>query len=511
MKRLGPLLLLAAACGVIDRNNPADPGVGDSGVQLVASFPGPAGGVPVGLVEEVRYTVTAADLDSVTGTLNLVAAQAQALVTGVSAGTGRVFRVDAFDRDHIRTYSGIDTVDLAGAGPLTVRLDLVRLTGTVELSSLLPPEIASLEVAIVADGDTLRSTFEVQNAALNERITTVPTGSDVQVVLSGSDTEGQVRLRRTVLADVRAELVARVVLDVEAGAAQVTALFPDYLPAVAIDRFSDAAATFYRRSDRPSLPGPDKPIDFDRLFLFSGLGPNGEQVQFYHLDVQPADPAPVYLLVDRRGDPISGQLAIFDQIPGDSTYNDLRQVWEVQVTDRDFRANSITSLQAILDLELEPVATGRIWNCAMAPPGSQATHRYGAADVTSLQAGWYRDQIVRYFLFEGEGSSAQVAFESGEISAPLMYAFLDNDRDVTDGFAVGEPGATHNVFTRLPGQEGYAPLWVLRVLRLQVFDRVRDVATAQDQERGEDNVVELETILQVNAPIVGVGPRASGG
>ena len=88
-----------------------------------------------------------------------------------------------------------------------------------------------------------------------------------------------------------------------------------------------------------------------------------------------------------------------------------------------------------------------------------------------------------------------------------MYAFFDNDRNPLDGFAVDGEGSTHNVVTRLPGQEGYAPLWALRVFLLSVFDRVMSVGSAQDNDR-EDNILEQEEVLIINAPIVG---QLSGG
>jgi len=516
---LGALALACgvASCGVLDRDNPADPGGGDgnTGVELVAAFPGGASGVTPSRVSVIRYavsdTVGGHDIaETITGTMNLVAGQAKALVPGVPAGPGRVFRVDVYDQNQIRTFAAADTVDLAAgqAKPLahglstSVQLTLRRLTGAVELTSQLPPEITTVTVSITVDGDTLRTTYAVDDDGLVERIDEVPTGTDVEILLEGSDQTEQILIQRALLTDVRQELVARVALAVETGAVSVLALFPEYLPQAAVDRFSDAAGTFYRRSEDASLPQADEAVDFDERFLHTALGPNGEAVRFYNLDVQATAPAAVYVLVDRRGDAIAGQLPIFDALPGDDAYSDLKQVWEVAVPERDYRVNSLTSYQAIQEQALEAVATETVLNCVMAPSGSQASLRYGQADATALQAGWYRDQIVRYFLFENPESTAQVAFESGEISAPLMYAFLENDQNVTDGFALDEDGDTHNVVTRLPGQEGYAPLWAVRVFLLDVFDRVSDVATAQDQERAEESILEFEEILYVNAPIV---------
>lgn len=503
---------LAAGCGGPGRDNPADPdgGNSDSGIELVAAFPGGASGVPPDRVSAIRYSVSdtlgGRDIGTaITGTMNLIAGEAVALVPGVPAGTGRVFRVDAFDQNEIRTFSASDTVDVSGSGALPIRLALQRLTGTVELTSQLPPEISSVDLAVVADGDTLRSAFTVDDNGLTERIEAVPTGSDVEILLEGSDAERQILIQQILLTDVRDDLVARLSLNVETGAVGVVAIFPEYLPQAEVDRFSDAAGSFFRRSENPALPEPDEAIDLDALFLHRGLGPNGEAIEFYHLDIHPTQPAPVYILVDRRGDAIAGQLPIFDALPGDASYSDLKQVWEVAITDRLYSPNTLTSLQAIEDQGLEAIETGDILNCVMVPAGSSATRRYGSGDATALQSGWVRDQLIRYFLFEGPQSNAQVAFESGEISAPLMYGFFDNDEDFTGGFAVDDEGNTHNVVTRLPGQEGYAPLWAVRIFLLDAFDRVVDVATAQDQERAEESILQLDEILYINAPIVSGG------
>ncbi|MFT5090657.1 MAG: hypothetical protein ACI8PG_005038, partial [Planctomycetota bacterium] len=64
---------------------------------------------------------------------------------------------------------------------------------------------------------------------------------------------------------------------------------------------------------------------------------------------------------------------------------------------------------------------------------------------------------------------------------------------------------THNVVTRLPGEEGYSPLWVLQVFKLSAFERVLDLASALDQAKNEENLVELGRLIRINAPIVHVG------
>jgi hypothetical protein len=92
-----------------------------------------------------------------------------------------------------------------------------------------------------------------------------------------------------------------------------------------------------------------------------------------------------------------------------------------------------------------------------------------------------------------------------------MYAFLQNDMDVSDGFAEDSEGNTHNVVTLLPGQQGYSPLWALTLFILDAFDRVTDVPSAQSQAGNPENRLELEdgAVILVNAPIVAVLPSGS--
>ncbi len=262
----------------------------------------------------------------------------------------------------------------------------------------------------------------------------------------------------------------------------------------------------YRRSNNPRLPAPGSPIDFDDpLFLQRGFGPNGEDIWFYNLDVKTTLPAPVYVLVDRIGQPIPGQLPIFDLLPGQAGYNDLWQIHHVRVLDRDYALNTLSSLQAITDGAYEVTPSGEVMHCVLVPAGSSAALRFDSATPAAAQQGWYRDQIVDYLLFEGPNSIAQVDFGAGQVNAPEMFTFFENDVDISDGFALDPQGiGTHNVATRLPGQEGYAPLWVLTVFRLEVFDQVQSVASALDQSRNDASLLDLPGLIHVDAPIVKV-------
>ena len=518
MARLRCLLLvvagfLLATCGIPDRDNPSDPGTVDNdlGLELIATLPVDLVVVPGSqLLAEIHYSVSSADMRTpVTGIMNLVGERAQAVARGIPDGAARRVRIEAFDSNRIRTFAATDTIDISGGVPSVLLLPLQRLTGGVELTSTLPPEIVNLTVAIVIGGDTTTVNYDIREPRLQKLITDIPTGTGVRLLLLGRDADDQVLVSQDVRIDVRNDLLARVSLPVVTGAVSITASFPDYVPMVTVDRFGDSMAVFYRRSDNPSLPDAGEPIDFDRLFLHQGLGPNQELIQFYNLDVHRKVPARIYVLIDRRGDPIERQLPIFDEIPGDAGYNDLRRVIEVRFTNDDFQPNSLTSLADIQAAAPETTVTERIMNCVMVPDGSTANLRFDPTDAVGLHDGWYRDQIVRYLLFENPDSRATVELGGQEISAPVMYAFFDNNRDPTDGFATDATGSTHNVVTRLPQQEGYSPLWALRVFKLTVFDRVLSVGSAQDNDR-EDNVLDLPKVLIVNAPVVSTGTAKGG-
>jgi hypothetical protein len=503
-------LVWYSGCGENKRDNPADPetsGNGDEeGIQLVANLPeGGFAGNSSGL-ESIRFEVTAPDITRpLEGSMNLVGDEARALVRNVPVGTGRVFRVDAFDVNSIRTFSAADTVDVTETSPLSVALVLERVVGALELTSQLPPEVDTLAVSITVSGDTLRFWFGIESAVLQERIENIPTGTDVAIAIAALDLERQVLFRRDLTRDIREDLVAHITLTVTAGALQIVANFPEYISIAEIDRFSDTAATFFRRANDPNLPAANEAIKLDDArFLLAGIGPNGGRIEFYHFDVRTPTPAPVYFLIDRRGDPIAGQLPIFDLIPGDEGHNDFWQIHEVRVIDADYKPNTITSFESLAAVELEITATNDVINCVMVPAGSIASKRFDSGGPTAPQDGWYRDQVVKYFLFEGPTSTGVVDFNGEVLNTPQMWGFFDNDRDVVDGFARdAATGDTHNVATRLPGDEGYSPLWILQIFKLDAFDRVDGLASALDQSRNEENLLTLDGLLYINAPIVG--------
>jgi hypothetical protein len=274
---------------------------------------------------------------------------------------------------------------------------------------------------------------------------------------------------------------------------------PNTAPKASVDRFSDAAATLFRRSENPELPGANEPIDFDQApFITQGLGPAGEVIQYYNFDVMATTPAPIFVLF-REGEtmPVEGQLNIIDVIPGDEGYNDFWQVVRVTVPE-EYVANAHTSLQELQDAGYAMETTNTLVNCPVVPEGSTA-ELGGGAD--GLVRGWYRDEVVFYFTFD---EKALTTTGAGEVlSSPIYVSFNINPGETGGGPASGfmaEEGSTHthNVAATLPSDEAYSPLWFVNVYDNADFAAVHDLASATDA-----NILATGAAL-VNCPIVGI-------
>ena len=394
LSRLFPTVLaggMLIACGQVERDNPADPSLNDAddGIELIALLP--EGDFVVGgeRLADFNYEVSGEGIDPpLVGTMNLVGGSAKALVLKVPDGANRVFQVDAVDLNKVPTFTAVETLDVADGVPQVVLLNLVRLRGSLQVSSDLPIEIETFEVAIAVDGDTLRHLFDDFDTALNERIDQVPTGGGIPIVMRGRDVDDQILIQETVLQDIRQDLLAHVRMNVEVGALEVTAVFPEYLPVVTVDRFSDAAGFFFKRSETPQLPAPGEPVDFDdERFLLNGLGPNGEAIRFYHFDARPRTPAPAYVILDRNDREIPGQLPIFDLLPGAEGHNDIWRINHVKVVDRNYVTNSLNSLDDVIAGGFAIEQTDDLINAVMVPVGSIASERFDASAVTAPQDG----------------------------------------------------------------------------------------------------------------------------
>lgn len=276
---------------------------------------------------------------------------------------------------------------------------------------------------------------------------------------------------------------------------------PADAPRASIDRFSEAAGTLQVRTAENGLPGPDQPIDFDQApFLTQGLGPDGDPVSYYNFDVQPTQPAPIYAFFRAGEDtPVEGQLNVIDVIPGDEGYNDFWDVHKVTVPE-DYEANTVTSVQELMDAGYDIEETDTIKNCPVVPDGSTASMRFDDGDA-DLVEGWYDGQVVSYFLFEEAPITAQ---DDAVPLSPIYVSFNKNpDEDgggPPSGFLTEEgTDRTHNVVATLPDDEGYSPLWLVNIYDNADFDDVSDLESATNA------TILAEGAATVNCPIVSGG------
>jgi hypothetical protein len=272
---------------------------------------------------------------------------------------------------------------------------------------------------------------------------------------------------------------------------------PDKAPVASVDRFSDKAAHLQLRTPDNHLPGPNQPVDFDSgPFITQGLSPKtGKPVRYYNFDVQPTMPAPVYVLYREGEDkPVEGQLDIIDTLPGETGYNDFRQVWKVTVP-KDYVANTVVDAGALKDAGYKMEQTQALRNMPVVPDKSTAKMRLNG-ESADLQRAWYQGQVAKFFSFdEAPLSGANVPL------SPIYVTFNINPGQPNGGPGSGfktEPSSeqTHNVPATLPGDPGYSPLWLVAVFDNADFPSVHDLATVLKAK------VLAAGVATVNCPIV---------
>ncbi len=284
-----------------------------------------------------------------------------------------------------------------------------------------------------------------------------------------------------------------------------TPVDPNTAQKVSVDRFSSTAGHLFVRDASNGLPGANQPINFDSgPFITRGLGPNGQKVAYYNFDVQPLESAPIYVLF-REGEnaPVSDQLNIVDDIPGDTDYNDFWNVQKVTVP-ADYVANTVTSLQEIMDAGYGIEKTDIIVNCPVVPEGSTAALRLNG-ESPELTRGWYQGKLVFYFNFS-EKSLHATPPASGFSHVPLSPIFVTfniNPEMTGGGPASGfvtEPGSmqTHNVTSTVPSDASYSPLWSVNVYDNALFSSVMDLSTALSA------TILASGVANVNCPIVSI-------
>ncbi len=257
---------------------------------------------------------------------------------------------------------------------------------------------------------------------------------------------------------------------------------PDTTERASIDRFSMEAGHLFIRDAENGFPGPNEAIDFDvEPFITKGLGPDGELIAYYNFDVQPTEPAPIYVLVrDGESAPVDGQLNIIDDIPGDDDYNDFWRVNFVTVPS-NYVANTLTSAEEISIAGYPMEQTNVIVNCPVVPEGSSAKFRYGQEENPGLTLGWYQNKVVFYFNFSERALS--VDNMNMVPQSPIYVTFKINPGEPgggpPSGFVAEElTGRTHNVPATLPEDEGYSPLWSVNIYDNADFENVHDLPTA---------------------------------
>jgi len=295
--------------------------------------------------------------------------------------------------------------------------------------------------------------------------------------------------------------VASLLASSVAAQAATTPVDPDKAPIAAVDRFSKEAAHLQLRTPDNHLPGPNQPVDFDSgPFITQGLSPStGKPVRYYNFDVQTTMPAPVYVLY-REGEakPVEGQLDIIDTLPGETGYNDFRQVWKVTVP-KDYVANAIVDAGALKDAGYKMEQTPALRNMPVVPDKSTAKMRLNG-ESAGLESAWYKGQVAKFFSFDEAPLSG-----SGVPLSPIYVTFNVNPDQPNGGPGSGfkaEPSSeqTHNVPATLPGGAGYSPLWLVAVYDNADFPSVHDLQTALKAK------VLAAGVATVNCPIVFVEP-----
>jgi hypothetical protein len=255
---------------------------------------------------------------------------------------------------------------------------------------------------------------------------------------------------------------------------------PDTAELATIDRFSATAGHLQVRNGSNLLPDPNQAIDFDQSpFITTGLTPDGQLVQYYNFDVQPENPAPIWVFF-KNGQPVTGQLNVINVIPGDSGYNDFWQVYKVNVPN-DYTANTITSYDDLIVSGYPIEKTTDLVNCPVVPKGSKATKRLNGADAT-LTRGWYEGKIVHYFNFF---EKSLMVTNSGNVPAIPIYVTFNLNPDQSgggpeSGFKTESSTSvqTHNVIAALPSEASYSPLWTVMVYDNASFGNVTNLTTA---------------------------------
>jgi hypothetical protein len=278
---------------------------------------------------------------------------------------------------------------------------------------------------------------------------------------------------------------------------------PGSASVTSVDRFGDFGVLFNRDSPafnpgvtQGNIPEANEPFDMDEMFLVNALGPDGELVTYYGLDMAGVAPANAYVVVDENMSEFDGQLPIIETLPGDDGYNDFVLISLVAVGD-DYQANSFTAKADIVAAVDQGVAvivpTTRVENWAPVPNGTTASRKFDGVPVSGWTA--WKDSTVTHFL----KFDADLELTEGEAvpQSTVIVIFADG-MSPAEGFLAEPPDMiqTHNVLETLPGDADYSSLWVHRMGDPNGFAMVEDWSSA------DANTIMLLPNVLVNCPIV---------
>jgi len=284
---------------------------------------------------------------------------------------------------------------------------------------------------------------------------------------------------------------------------QITALeseIDDYEEQVAglqddIDEYETAVASLQSEiddleaelADMSMMMGPVDGLDVPSTIPLIHGWYKGTEVTYFDFGLNPrtAIPIMVFFQEDNPDSPVMGQMNIIDAVPGQPGYSAFWRVYKV-LAPNSYMANSITSLQGVLDSGFMIQETDIVVNCPVVNP--ETTTEMISYDLVQ---GWYRERMVYYFDFGANSGSMGSVVDK----API-YVFFDINGDHVDG--------QMNVIDVLPGDMGYSDLWhVHKVIvgfdydanSLSSVDEIMSAVSAGDATIEETN-------LLVNCPIV---------
>lgn len=202
----------------------------------------------------------------------------------------------------------------------------------------------------------------------------------------------------------------------------------------------------------------------------SGGWAGGNAVAFWSFGTAERAPAPIYLF--GTGDPnpeaasfvLNDHLPLVDALPGDSEYEPVHTIYNVQVTDK-YRGEKITTTAALADaidlgLVNPPVATKRFYNWPIVRPGT--TLDVGGGMVASPRPIYGRGYLVDSYRLGAQQSNPLGLLPTAQVS------FLR------------EPGSggydqVHPIFQALPMTAGYTPVSIVVNVDLAQGTGVADI------------------------------------